>query len=225
MASPAGAAEVTAPPPGGAASINESPASVSPASEQLVDFDIPAQPLVDALNQFGMISGRSALFRSKLVAGLMAPRVRGRYTPLAALRLLLADSGLQVKEASAGAVAALVIVPATASVQPAPAVSEAAKNAYDAMIQARVWDAICAYPATAGRDYRSLLRFGIDATGKIAHPRLLSSTGNAGRDAALLDVLARVDVGRAPPPGLAQPLTMLILPGHDGGPVCAGEAR
>jgi len=51
-----------------------------------------------------------------------------------------------------------------------------------------------------------------DATGALQKPRLLTSTGNARRDAAVREALQRVRVDRAPPPAMAQPLTLVLLP-------------
>jgi hypothetical protein len=212
------------PPADGGAHVKSSPDP----SISLFDFNIPAQSLTDALDQFGLVSGRSALFRSALAAGLNSSAVHGRYTATVALRLLLEGTGLDVKEVSAGEVAALVLIPAVGGRTPPVAVeapSVDASDSYDGLIQRRVWNAICANPRTADGGYRSLLRFGVDASGEISRPRLISSTGDHQRDAALLDVLQHVRIDQPPPPALAQPLTMLILPARDGGPVCDARAR
>jgi hypothetical protein len=74
--------------------------------------------------------------------------------------------------------------------------------------------------------YRSLLRFQIDAAGRLEYPQLLGSTGDARRDAALLETLLNVRIDVAPPTDIAQqPLTMIILPLGQGGPSCDTEAE
>ncbi|HVJ02961.1 MAG TPA: TonB-dependent receptor, partial [Sphingomonas sp.] len=57
-------------------------------------YDLPAQPLGDALRAVARRSGQSILVPSDLVAGRRAPALRGDYSPEAALALLLAGSGL-----------------------------------------------------------------------------------------------------------------------------------
>lgn len=66
------------------------------AQEAAMPFHIPAQPLVNALEAFATQSQKQVLFSEETVAGLKAPAVSGRHTPLAALQLLLAGSGIQV---------------------------------------------------------------------------------------------------------------------------------
>ena len=63
-------------------------------SAEPVDFDITAQPLNGALNEFALQSDREIFYSSGLVEGKKAKRVSGSYEPEDALDLLLADTGL-----------------------------------------------------------------------------------------------------------------------------------
>ena len=63
-------------------------------SAEPVDFDIAAQPLDGALNEFALQSDREIFYSSDLVEGKRAERVNGSYEPEDALDLLLADTGL-----------------------------------------------------------------------------------------------------------------------------------
>jgi outer membrane receptor protein involved in Fe transport len=66
-----------------------------PAGKHPVALDIEAQPMDQALNAFAQQAGLQLLFRSDMGAEkLSAPRVVGRYTADAALKRLLAGSGL-----------------------------------------------------------------------------------------------------------------------------------
>lgn len=195
-------------------------------SEQLFDFHLPAQPLPGALNQFAQITGRSALFPSTLVTTPFSAPVSGRYTARAALHLLLEGTGLDVQEINADSTTALVLTP----VSPQPVtVADAAPArwdpllGYDKRVQQRVWEAICRNPVTARSGYRTVLRFRIDPAGRLRRAHLLRPTGNARRDAVLLDVLRTVQVD-SPPPDMEQPLTMLILPGPVDAPMCAAAS-
>lgn len=60
-------------------------------------YDIPAQPLGEALRRYSELSGRDIVAASKLVEGRRSSAVRGRFTPDMALSRLLAGSGLAVE--------------------------------------------------------------------------------------------------------------------------------
>jgi hypothetical protein len=83
--------------------------------ERAVEFDIRAQPLGDALRRFADQSGLQVLSSDLPLAGRQVPRVRGRMTPTAALRRLLADSGLSFRRIDAGTIAVIPAAPAVAA--------------------------------------------------------------------------------------------------------------
>lgn len=60
------------------------------------DFDLKAQSLDTALHAVADLTGRAVLAPSRLLAGKQAPALKGRYTPDAAFRALLAGSGLEM---------------------------------------------------------------------------------------------------------------------------------
>ena len=60
-------------------------------------FDIPAQPLSQALNQLALRSDREILFSPALTRGKRSPALNGVFTAEAALERLLANSGLTVR--------------------------------------------------------------------------------------------------------------------------------
>ncbi len=204
------------------------PAQAADPVAPAIEFDIPALPLADALDRFAVVSGRSALFSSTLVVGRTASPVRGRYRSVDALHLLLEGTGLAAEEVAAVKANALVIRPASpqalANAEASRTAARANLLAYDGLLQARVWQALCADPRTVRHDDQSLLRFEVDATGQVRRVRLLGATSDRRRDAALVDVVAGVRVGRAPPPELAQPVTLLILPPNESAPACDAGA-
>ncbi len=190
-------------------------------------FDIPAQPLADALQRYAMISGRPALFSSAQVAGLTSSPVRGDYPADTALENLLAGTGLVAQHARSGPAEAFVLKTLTSD--PLPPDNDAPARRYAGRVQAGVWAALCANALTRPGQYRALLRFEIDATGTLRGPRLLTSTGEHRRDAVMLQVLSGVHVDGAPPRDLTQPLTMLLLPrdprNADATPVCSSQGK
>ncbi|MGJ7543785.1 energy transducer TonB [Variovorax sp. LT1R16] len=189
-------------------------AAPAQASRALLDFDIPAQPLASALNRYSAVTDRPAVFRSSLVSGRTSSPLRGAYSPEAALPLLLSGTGLVAHHVGTGDTHAFVLKPASAS-EPATVATTAGTSSpstYDGLVQATVWEGLCANPQTTPGDYRALLRFQIDAAGAVQDAGLLGSTGDKGRDAAVLQTLHRVHIDQSPPAGLVQPLVMLVLP-------------
>ena len=204
------------------------PTYSSPAATgQLVEFDIPAQPLADALKRHATMTRQPTLFRSEIVAGLTSSAVRGLHSPEAALRLLLDGTGLAAEKVDTGPASAFVLKAINTPQATAPraeleSVADHAPDAgYPGLVQGTVWDALCGDARTAPGPYRSVLRFQVDAAGQVRRARLLGSTGDARRDAAMLEVVQRVRMERPPPPDMPQPVTLLILPREPGvGPRC-----
>ncbi|WP_407352054.1 TonB family protein [Luteimonas sp. R10] len=177
------------------------------------------QPLDSALDRFATVTGRSVLYNSDLVAGRTASPVHGRYASLDALRYLLEGTGLTVEEARTGQVTALVLKLADEESLAAAARLQAGMNDFGDGLRQGIWEAICADARTAGDDYRALMRLAVDATGRVRDVRLLDSTGNAERDEAITEVVGRLRTD-LPPPGMPQPLAVLIRPGQPGEPAC-----
>lgn len=200
------------------------------ASRRIYDFNIPAQALDSALEQYAAVSGRAAVFRSSLIAGKRSAPVSGSHTAEAALRLLVSEAGLEVEEVDSQPVPALVLRSSQAARDEASGAAgrqeRQAQEHYDGLVQAGIWQALCAQAETAQPDYRALLRVGIDAAGRVRQARLLTSSGDEARDAVLLRAVQRVRLGDPPPPGMPQPLTLLIqAQGASGAPVCAEGGR
>lgn len=74
------------------------------AGNQVQKFDIPAQPLADALNAFIATSDWQVGFPAGLARDVRANPVYGNYTPQQALDRLLAGKGLAVKQTGNGSV-------------------------------------------------------------------------------------------------------------------------
>ena len=196
-------------------------AAASDTDEQLFDFDIPAQPLGEALKRYGAVSRQPVLFPSDILADLTSSAVQGRYTRNASLNLLLAGTGLVVERIHTKAGVALALKAGGASESVPRAASLGSMAGYPGLIQARIWEVLCGNTKTRPGKYRSLLRLQVDASGRLQRVRLLGSTGDASRDAAMLEMLQHVRLEQSPPPDMPQPLTLLILPTEaNGGSSC-----
>ncbi|MBR8654489.1 TonB C-terminal domain-containing protein [Achromobacter sp. Marseille-Q0513] len=187
-------------------------AEAPPEPRPIFAFDIPAQPLQAALEQYSNVTGGSVVYRAALTVGRRSAAVKGIHTPEAALRMLIEGSGLVAEYTATNAV---VLQPEPA----APAVARRPANptgsfyrSYYGLIQAGVRDALCGLPALAVGSFRAAVSFGVSEQGRVQDAHLLDSSGDAGRDEAITQALNGIALGKAPPEGLAQPFVMLIVP-------------
>lgn len=171
-------------------------------------FDIPSKTLQDALDDFDAATGFSGLYGADAVAFQQSVAVHGRFTPEAALRQLLEQSGLRsyftardayVLEADAGIV--------VAASPPAPQ----AGSDFEALLQSGVRAAFCRNALIAPGDYRIALSFRVAATGRVERARLLDTTGDRARDVEVLRSLRSIRFARGPAHP-EQAFIMLILP-------------
>jgi hypothetical protein len=209
----------------GASGVGGGMAWAQTASQQVVAFNIPQQPLATALDSFSATTGVVGLYQARLAMGRVSKPVNGQFTPGVALALLLDDTGLEAEYAAA---AAFVLVPAhgTLSNRVAGAVAQAAlapqdmtQRGYSALLQARINDALCAGTVTRPGEYRVALNFRVGADGVIQNFGLLGSSGDAQRDEAIAQALRALPVGRAAPAHMPQPFTMVVLPTSSGGAI------
>lgn len=172
-------------------------------------FDLPAQPLKSALARYDTQTNVSVFYPSELADGRWSHPVQGAMPPSQALHRLLEGTGL-VAHATAGD--AFVLTPTGET--PATAAGQgvaAARPPYDARVQSRVRQTLCARPALALGTYRLALSVRIDRTGRVQRARLLDTTGDSGRDAAIVAALHHTEIGGAPQ-NPDQPYVLLVRP-------------
>jgi hypothetical protein len=213
--------------------------SASPLQQGMDDetplmFDIPAQSLQAALERFMTVTGYSGVYDSAITAGLQSTEIKGLMVPQAALRQLIAATGLSVRYAAEHTFAILrsavepVPVAAAAEAEAERAGSngdDAAKTAYFGQLQAHIKNVFCRYPSTAPGTYRVALSLWIAADGAVQQVRLLDSSGSPQRDARISASLGRLHLP-APPQqaGIQQPLTLVFLQKPQGAADdCAGK--
>ncbi len=81
--------------------------SVSPSYAEdvaTISFDIPAQPLPDAINSYSRQAKLQIFFPSEQIARLRSVALKGNFTPDDALRRLIAGSGLEVARKANGTI-------------------------------------------------------------------------------------------------------------------------
>src|SRR5690606_1605558 len=176
------------------------------ATEMPRRFDIAAQPLSEALARY-----------SALVRGRHSAPLAGYFSDGAALTQLLSGTGLDAHYSGAQGFTLRQPGAPDRPVTGHAGQHTVAARRYATLVQHSVWRALCARTLTRPGHYRAALQLRIDAEGRVAASRLLASTGDTARDAAIRDVLAALHIALAPPPTMAQPLTLLLrATGTDG---------
>ncbi|WMJ69409.1 STN domain-containing protein [Stenotrophomonas sp. 24(2023)] len=175
-------------------------------------FDLPAQPLEQAVERFSVISGWSVMYRGELAAGRTSQPVQDTLPPAQALQALLAGTGLDI--AMAGPQRA-VLHPAGAMVDPrdaplAPLPDRERQRRYG-QLQQQLRTAFCGDPMLAPGRYAATLAFQVDARGQVQAVELHEGTGDPGRDARLRAALLALPLG-TDAAALPQPVLLHIQP-------------
>ncbi|WP_167528910.1 secretin and TonB N-terminal domain-containing protein [Bradyrhizobium macuxiense] len=180
------------------------------AAEQVIAFDIPAQPLEAALSTYGMITRVQLLFDPGLTDGRRANRLKGSFTSEAALRQLLAGTGLAARMIGEQGFTLVPDGARSGASEMSPSVRRF--NEYSAALQGALRRMLCHDRDTAPGSYRVLAQVWIGPSGTTDRAQLLTSSGDGRRDAALLAGFRELSVGVPPPGDLPQPITLLVTP-------------
>jgi hypothetical protein len=187
-------------------------------------YALPAQALADALDAFGRMTRILIVAHTPMLTGRMSGPVNGDYSAQEALKLLLADTGLQATFSGADEV---VIEPSPVTQVSSPdtttplAINASAVDgvmtggdyrAYVAMIQTRLTEALCLTPLARPGNYRLVAQLRIDDAGAVVRSKLIESTGMRQRDAAIGQTLGKLVFDSPPPPGFPEPVTILLRP-------------
>ena len=176
------------------------------AQEQRFTFNIPSQALEAALETYGSVTGRDALYNSSLTIGRRSTAVQGQLPPDTALMILLEGTGLSARYEKGGSYVLLASPPAA---DPTPPL---AVGQYYARLQGALQAVLCADSEARPGAYRVAVRFWIGSAGDIVRYERLSSAGEPTVDEGVDRNLRNLRIGAPPPTGLAQPITMLIMP-------------
>jgi hypothetical protein len=192
-----------------ALSVFSRPAGAEPGHEPeraqiAVRLDIPAQALEDALYAFSAATKIAVFVDGSTVSGRRSTAVKGTFTAVEGLRILLIGTGLDAEPVGARAVTLLA--------RPGPESSGSmAYRRYSAILQRAALRRLCGDEMTAPGTYRMAMQLWIDERGQVTRAELLSSTGHAARDGRVRGLMMQIS-GEPPPPMLRQPIVLLILP-------------
>ncbi|TAI65544.1 TonB-dependent outer membrane receptor [Bradyrhizobium sp. Leo170] len=182
-------------------------------SSKFITFDIPAQPLAQALDAYSVVTGMAGLVEQQLAMVQRSAGVKGRLTADQALRILLAGTNLSIRYGSSSA---FILAPIDRTVTSEPANGSAAvptaiRQAYFSDLQETLTQLFCRRPESQPGSYRLGLQLWIGSNGIVQASHLLNSTGDRGRDAAITDLLGSAMLA-VPPAELPQPITVVLLP-------------
>jgi hypothetical protein len=198
-----------------------SPGAFSQTKSSL-QFTIPAQPLAAALDSYSSVSGLELYYDGELVLDRKSKTVKGLLSPDAALRELLAGSGLVAR--ATGPNSLTITIAAPPSIADRTSIADTTRQFYFAAIQTRVSEVLCARAETRPGAADLLIQLWIASSGTVQRAQLLDTPDDRPRENAFAEALRGVSIGAPPPAGLPQPITMAILARASGEPTgCVGS--
>ncbi|NVO13586.1 MAG: TonB-dependent outer membrane receptor [Rhodoplanes sp.] len=183
-------------------------AQTAPTSAPIA-FNIPSQPLGDALNRYVEATGLDALYDTSLAAGRVSGDVRGVFAADEALKKLLSGTGLTVEFVAA---TTFVLLPAPADQQAVQQARSPEHRRYYGLIQAGITDALCRSRGARPGRYRFTAVLWIASDGAVRRSRRIGSTGTPDADQRIDAALRNVRFNEPPPTGFLQPVLILIVP-------------
>ncbi len=190
-----------------AASLGTASADPNGRTPEHLNFDIPAQMLMTALDAYSRVSGRELFYDGALTIDRQSNAVRGVLSPDTALSNLLAGTGLVARIAGSGSV----------TIEPSPegfvAASVAAGSGsfepYFANVQAAIVRVLCAGETTGWARSDTIVRLWVGASGAVTRVRAVGADGPAALG-AYEKALRGLMVG-VPPPTIPQPILLAVL--------------
>jgi hypothetical protein len=177
-----------------------------------ITFDLPAQPLVSALESYSIASGWQVIYDADLATGRRSAGVKGTFAPAVTLRMLLAGTGLTPQYMAADGVMLVPDPTATAARKEMPGDAVSLFRGYTGRIQMGLKRAFCADRQIRSGSYRIALGFWIGSSGTVTRAIALGSTGRTDIDKAFDRAVHTLSLGDPPPAGFSQPVVILVTP-------------
>ncbi|CUU42309.1 Outer membrane receptor for ferric coprogen and ferric-rhodotorulic acid [Blastochloris viridis] len=197
-------------------------------SSDRIEFDIAEQPLSSALETFSRISRVQVLYESDLAFGLRSRGASGRFTPEAALEMLISGTDLRIRftrddavvlmRPSAGTLLEPPLAPlgGAADLVLKPLRVEADEGdderfrTYAGLLRADIEKALKQDTRTKGGRYSAGLKLWVDQHRAVRRTELVRSSGDRERDATIFRILQGLVVSEAPPPRMPNPIHVAI---------------
>jgi hypothetical protein len=204
-------------------------AAPPPQADAPLAYDIPAEPLEQALTKLGAEARIDLLYENGIVAGKRSTPITGVMSRQAALEAMLRGTGLLYR--FTGPRAALVFppdrLPAPASshdrtepssprmmlgvlrVRPVTMIGKAPEASYEPFgeaLQSQIYGRLKSDPRIGARPFHARIAVGVDEAGVIRSIEVVKSTGDRKLDLAIRSALNDLALGGAPPPGMPQPV-------------------
>ncbi|MEW6435557.1 MAG: STN domain-containing protein [Pseudomonadota bacterium] len=191
-----------------------------------LEFNIPAEELVLALDAYSVATGREVFYDGALVVGRRSAPVNGRLSSDVALRILL--GGTDFIPRPTGPHSFTIVLAPRQPFDHERADMIARQNityrGFFASLQADVKHAFCHEAGTRPGAFRLVIKFWLSPEGQIWRSQLVGSTGDSRRDRLFSLALIGMKTDE-PPPDLPQPITMVVLPRlADEGAECTASA-
>lgn len=191
------------------------------ATNEPIVFDLPAQPLASAIEAYSVASGWQIIYDAGLAVDRRSAPVKGQFAPAAALRMLLAGTGLTPEYMTADGA---MLIPDPAAVRrEAPIDAAPHIRNYFGLIQSGLKREFCADEQIRSGGYKIAISFWVGSSGAVTRSVPLGSTGRAEIDAAFDRAVRRLSVGRSPPTDFDQPVVILVTPDLIGQCNAAGQ--
>lgn len=179
-------------------------------SDKPVMFNIPAEPLADALVAYGAATGAEVYYDGAMAVGRRSSALQGSFTPAEGLEILLDGTDYRPRRTSADT---FTLMPARPT-KLASRVSEVRLRQHEdyfAALQAAIREALCDTDAGSGKQI--IFSFRVAGSGEIYRTRILDTDDSASAgSAAIVQRINKVNIGSPPPADVPQPITMAVYP-------------
>jgi hypothetical protein len=182
-----------------------------------IQFAISSQPLANALEAYGNVTGVELFYDGELAGGRRSSAVEGMFSPDEALKELLLGTGLIARMTAPNSVTIGRIARSR--------VASTSDQSYFAIVQTRIAQTLCADAETRPGEIDLLLQIWIAASGAVERVHVLEPANENRREGVFTKALRGLTIGRSPPVGMRQPITMAILARAKGEPTgCVGPS-
>lgn len=203
----------------------------------VVLFNIPAEPLSDALEAYGAVTGYQIIYDSTLAQGRRSTAVVGLFAPETALRMLLQGTDLTLRHSGPADITLLAssavrldgrtVMPGAAAAAggggdemvldtlyidvPAGTKANPGYSNYGRVVQRKVRQALLSDDTTAHRAYQVQMDIWIDEKGRAKRPKIVQSTAAVQLNRSILAVVDSAVFDDPPPRGMPQPIRITII--------------